>query len=121
MCCVPIHRTNSRLNVGQRRSRVHSPDHTQPPCSGAKRLDAFEDMRVHLIWRAEHSNILSVNVQIDKHFPLGKAADVVEPIDQILRVEVGDTALDQIRDDNIRLLRHFGKPDDYWGDLSGYS
>lgn len=55
-------------------------------------------MRVNLLRCSKHGNLLPVDIKSDGNFTLRQPADVIQPVDEILWVENGNAAFNQVGD-----------------------
>ena len=96
---ILIHSPYSGLDILYGRAGIGCPDHAQATFWRTQCLDALQYVCFHFLWLAKNRDILSVDVQMDIYLPFRQHADIIQPIDEILRVENGNTALNEVRDD----------------------
>ncbi|MCP3675717.1 MAG: sulfotransferase [Gammaproteobacteria bacterium] len=63
------------------------------------------------------SNSKHLNSRVDKEKRRSDQGISLDNFDSKWEVETKAKVIDQLRDDNLKILRYFGKGDDFWGDI----
>ena len=95
---VSIHGSDHCFDILQRSAGIDAPDKAQATPARSQPLHAVQDVGVRLFGPAENRDILTVDVQVEENLAPGQAANIVQPVDQILGIEDRDAALDEIGD-----------------------